>query len=75
MLTMCRPIFGTGKAVVLGSEFCVDKVNIELEPKWVYARDLIKKRCYLTKEVLGYLIDTNFQDKEVGAVEMIEAIA
>ena len=68
MLRMCRPIFGTGKAVVLESGFCVAKAITELEAKGVYDGSMIKKRSYWPKGVPGYLIDTHFQDKEVGDV-------
>ena len=47
MLRLCEPIFVLGKAVVLGSVFCVEKCITELEYKDVYAEDLIKKwRCW-----------------------------
>ena len=45
MLRICRPIFGSGKTVLLGSGFCVAKGITELEAKGVYATDMIKKRC------------------------------
>ena len=73
MLRMCRPIFGSGKDVVLDSGFCVAKVIAELEAKGVYAAALIKKRHYGPKGVLGGLVDTHFEDKDVGCVGMIEA--
>ena len=44
MLRMCRPIFGSWKAVVSDSGFCVAKVITELESKGVYAAAQIKKR-------------------------------
>ena len=71
MLRMCRPIFGSGKAVLLDSGFCVAKGITELEAKGAYAEYLIKKRCYWPKGVPGDLIDTHFEDKEVGDVGMI----
>ena len=65
MLRMCRPIFGSGKAVVLDSGFCVTKVITELEARGVYAADLIKKRRYCPKGVPGDLIDSHFEDKYI----------
>ena len=53
MLGMCRPIFGTGKDVVLDSSFCVAKCIIELEAKRVYAEALTKKWRYWTNRVPG----------------------
>ena len=73
MLRICRPIFGSEKAVVLVSVFCVAKVITELEYKSVYAADLINKRRYWSKGFPGNLINTHFEDKEVGAVAMIDA--
>ena len=73
MLSMCRPIFGSGKDVVLYSIFFVSKGIIELESKGVYAAALTKKRRYCPKGVLGDLVDTHFEDKEAGDVETKEA--
>ena len=42
MLRMCRPIFGSGKAVVLGSVFCVAKVITDIKYKGFYVAALIK---------------------------------
>ena len=36
--------------------------------------NLIKKRCYWPKVVLGDLIDTHFEYEEVGGVGMIKSI-
>ena len=71
---MCRTIFGSWEAVVLDSGFCVSKDITELETKGVYAGALIKKWSYCRKLVLWYLIDTHFEDKEVGDVGMIDSI-
>ena len=49
ILNMSRPIFGSGKSVVLGSVFFVAKGITELEAKGFYAAALIKKRCYWPK--------------------------
>ena len=60
MLRTRRPIFGSSKAVVLGSRFCVTKVITEIKAKVVYAAALIKKQRYCLKGVPGDLIDTHF---------------
>ena len=73
MLRMCRPIFGSGKAVVLGSGFFVTKGIKHIKAKGVYAAALINKQRYCPKLVPGELIDTRFEDTEVGDVGMIEA--
>ena len=52
MLRMCRPIFGSGKAIILDSGFCVAKGITELKAKGVYAAALIKKRHYCPKSAL-----------------------
>jgi hypothetical protein len=73
MLRMCEPIFGTGKAVVLDSGFCVAKGIVALEAKGVYASALIKKPPYWPKGVPGRAIDEHFADKDIGDVDMLEA--
>ena len=73
MLRMCQPIFGTGKAVVLDSGFCVAKGIVALEAKGVFAGALIKKRRYWPKGVPGALIDEHFENMEVGDVDMVMA--
>ena len=73
MLRMCRPIFRTGKDVVLDSGFCVSKGIKEIETKGVYVGDLTKKQCYQPKGVPGDIIDTQSQYKEVGDVRILEA--
>ena len=70
---MCRPKLGQGKDVVLDVGFCVAKGITDLEAKVIYVAALIKKRRYLPRAVPGYLIDTHFEDKEVGDFGMIEA--
>ena len=53
---------------------CCQRYYIELEVKDVSAAALIKKRCYRPKVVPDDLINTNFEDKEVDDVGIIEAI-
>ena len=40
--------------------------------KYVYVGYLIKNQCYWPKVVTGDLIDSQFQNKEVGDVDMLE---
>ena len=74
MSRMCRPIFGSGNAVVLDSGFCVAKGITEIKSKGVYVAALIKKWCYYPRLVPSDLIDTRFEDEEVCGVGMIEKI-
>ena len=63
MLSMCRTIFGSGKAVVWDSGFCVTKGITELKDKGIYVEALTKKRGYWPKGVPSKQINTNFEDK------------
>ena len=65
MLRMCRPIFGSGKVVVLDSGFCVAKGIADIEVKGFYAAYIIKRRRYRQKGFPGDLIGTHVEDKEV----------
>ena len=60
MLRMFIHIFGSGKAVVLYSRFCVDKGITELESKCMYEANMVKKWCYWPKGVPVDLIYTHF---------------
>ena len=55
------------------SVFFVSKGITDLKTKGVYVLDLIKKGRYWPKGVPGDLIDTHFEDKEVGGFGIIEA--
>ena len=46
MLRMCKPIFGTGKVVVLEIVFCVVNGITKIESKFLYAGFIIKKQPY-----------------------------
>ena len=71
MLRIFRPIFVSEKDVVLDSGFCVSKGIADPEAKGVYAAALIKKRHYWPKAVPGDLIDSHFENQEVGDVQII----
>ena len=74
MLLMCELIFYMVKYVVADSGFCVLNGIVALAAKGVYASALIEKSWYRIKSVPGYLIDRYFADKEVGYVDMLEAV-
>ena len=73
MLSMCKPIFVSGKTIVLYISSCVTKCITDLESKGMHTGALIKKRCYFPKGVHGDLIDAHFEDKEAGDVGMLES--
>ena len=66
LLRLCKPIFHTGKLVVLDSGFCVLHALIELKKRGVFAASLIKKRRYWPKYIKGDAIRHHFDSKEVG---------
>ena len=53
MLRMTKPIWNTGRLVILDSGFCVLKGLIELAKQGVYGAALIKKRRYWPKYIDG----------------------
>ena len=63
MLTMCKPVFGTGKDVVWGIVFFVAKCITEIEVKGVYEVTLSNNQCYCLKGFPGETADTHFKDK------------
>eukprot|EP00980_Cylindrotheca_fusiformis_P024084 scaffold11524_cov91-Cylindrotheca_fusiformis.AAC.3 len=69
LLRMSRPLWGTAKALVLDSGFCVVKGITELSKKGVFAAALIKKRRYWPKYVRGEEIKDHFRDKGVGEAD------
>ena len=72
MLRMCKPFFGSGKAVVFDSGVCVAKGIFELEARGVYWGVLTKKRRYWPNNVPSDDIDKHFEGKEVGVVDFLE---
>ena len=52
--------------MILESGFCVLEGLIELRKVGVFVGALIKKQRYWPKHIKGDMIDTHFQDKEVG---------
>ena len=49
MLRMCKPIFGSGKAVLLDSGFCVNKYIKNIKTIGIYVISLIKKKVILAE--------------------------
>ena len=73
VLRMCETFYGTGKAVVMDSGFCVSRGIVELGRKGVYGASLIKNKNYWLKSVPGAAVDAHFEDKGVNHCEMLEA--
>ena len=70
---MCETLYGTGKAVVMESDFFVSRGIVELERKGVYGASMIKKKNYWPKGVPGAAIDIHFEDKGVNHCEILDA--
>jgi hypothetical protein len=71
LLRLTQSLWGTGKAIVLDSGFCVLQGIVELRKKGVFAAALIKKRRYWPKYIDGDGIRNHFQDKPVGSVDVL----
>jgi hypothetical protein len=74
MLRLTRPIWHTGKHVVMDSGFCVLKGIIEMRKKGVFGAALIKKRRYWPKFIPGDELDRHFDDKDVGFADAIKGV-
>lgn len=72
LLRLTKPLWATGKVVVLDSGFCVLQGLIELKKRGVYAAALIKKRRYWPKYIDGARIKAHFDDKEIGDVDALK---
>ena len=70
LLHLTKPVWGTGKLVVLDSGFCVLQGLVELKKKGVYSHPLIKRRYWL-KHVPGDDIIAHFMEKKVGETDAI----
>ena len=68
MMWIMKPLFGTGKAVVMDSVFYVMKGLVGMLYHGVYGTTVIKKKRYWTKYCNGDSIEACFRDKEVGDV-------
>ena len=74
LLRLCSTIKSAGKVLVLDSGFCVLEALVALKKIGVYAGALIKKSCYWPKYVPGALIDTHFDDKQVGDTDSLHGV-
>ena len=66
LLRLCKPLFATGKLVVLDSGFCVLDALLTLKQYGVFASAVIKKRRYWPKNIPAEVIKKYFEDKAVG---------
>ena len=66
LLELCRPIFHTGRVVILDSGFCVLKALTKLKEHGVFASAVIKKRRYWPKLVKGDEIEEKMKNKLLG---------
>jgi hypothetical protein len=74
LLRLTRSLWNTAKVVVLDSGFCVLKGIIELRKKGVFAAAVVKKRKYWPKYIKGDVIKAQFDNKELGSVDMINGM-
>ena len=63
---MYKSLYSAGNVVILESGFCLLEGLIELRKVGVFVGALIKKRRYWPNHIKRDMIDTHFQDKEVG---------
>lgn len=74
LMRLTRPIWTTGKVIVLDSGFCVLRAIIEIFKVGVFASALIKKRKYWPKDVPGEDIKRYFDDKPIGVTNRLPGI-
>ncbi len=74
LLRLLKPVFHTGRYVVLDSGFCVLKAIVALKKKGVFAGALIKKRRYWPTHVPGQHILEYFNDRIVGSVDAVSGL-
>ena len=73
MICIYEPLFSTGKDAVTESGFCVVNGIVALATKGLYVGALIKKSRYCMKIIIGDLINSNFADREVEYVDMLDS--
>eukprot|EP00957_Ditylum_brightwellii_P012972 980260-Ditylum_brightwellii.AAC.2 len=71
LLHRSKPLYGTGRLVVLDSDFCVLQGIIDLKKKRVFAAALIKKRSYWPKHIKGDEIQKHMDSKAIGEVNVL----
>ena len=72
MVCITKPLWGTGKVVVLDSDFCVLEGLLSTVEKGVLGSAFIKKRRYWSKEVPAEDIVRHMKNKEVGDLDAIQ---
>ena len=68
MMRMKKPLFGTGKDLVMGGRFFVLKGIVSILTHGVYGTTVIKKKRYWSKYCKVDSIEALLRDKEVGYV-------
>ena len=71
VLQMCKPLFSTGKAVVMDSGFAVLDALIQLRRNGVFGLIMVKKRKYWPKFIDGEAIKQHMANKPVGSVDSL----
>jgi hypothetical protein len=66
LLRLSKPIWDSGKVVILDSGFCVLKGIVELKKRGVFASALVKKRRFWPKYIRGNDIKRHFKEKKWG---------
>ena len=74
LMRMTRPIWNTGKTVVMDSGFCVLEGLRQLQMKGVYGHALIKKKKTWPKHIPGAMIDHHFETKDIGDVDSLKGL-
>ena len=69
MMRICKPIYHSGRVVVMDSGFCVLEGISRLRQKGVFGQAIIKKRRCWPKHIDGDAVTMRFVDKEVGDVD------
>ena len=69
LLCLTKSLWGTGRAVVLDSGFCVLRAIIKLKKVGVFSAALIKKRRYWPANIDGDGIKSHFKEKVIGKTE------
>ena len=70
LLRLTKSMWGTGRAVVLDSGFCVLRAIIELKKVGVFSAALIKKRRYWPANIDGDAVKEHFEDKPIGSSDV-----
>ena len=71
-MRLTKPIYGSGKVIVLDSGVCVLKGLVKLKKVGIFAHALIKKHRYWPKYVPGDQIIDHFANKQIGSAGAIK---